>query len=58
MNTEKLVLFETVEKGIYYNKNYCFSGTLEQAKQYAYEHNLGGGVEVFDRKKKKFVKVA
>ena len=43
MNTEKFVVRE-MENGLYINKHCNFTGSMEDAVQYARDHNYGGGV--------------
>jgi hypothetical protein len=55
MNTEKFVIFETEKDGKkhYVNRLVGFIGNIEEAKQYAAQHNYGGGIEIIIKKNKK-----
>jgi len=47
-NTEKFVVFHNpTQKGIFVNTHCDFKGSAEEAKEYATQHNYGGGVEAF-----------
>lgn len=50
-NTEQFVVFLNTKTGYYENHHVNFTGTKQQAENYAYEHNYGGGLFIYTKKK-------
>jgi len=58
MNTEKLVIYPSKTVGdLYYNSIAGFKGDVHDAKEFARQHNFGGGVEIYNPQTRKFRKV-
>jgi hypothetical protein len=55
MNTEKMVIVKACG-AMYVNTNLGFHGSINQAKEYAKNHNFGGGVEIYNPRTRKFKK--
>jgi len=62
MRHEIFVVWKTDEADeggeiIYENPNWEFRGNKWEARDYAHKNNYGAGVEVYDRKKKKYIRL-
>jgi hypothetical protein len=58
-NIEKFVVTPTLvdNQEFYRNHRFDFIGTLDQAKEYACNHNFLGGVEIFRKETNSYEKV-